>query len=240
MLRYLINFLYPPRCAACELRLPVDSTRRVCAECIARIERIPEPVCLICGIPLGNASRSDSNWCDQCAKSPPHYGAARAVTRYAAGDGPTVSAIIRRYKYGLDQSLAHALAECLGDPIAAGGQRLRHCDSRAAASRTLVLARIQPGRAARRGRGGPARATAGRGQSGARAFTPAQTMQDHRERLRNVRGAFAVKKPERVANRRVLLVDDVMTTGATADECARALLAAGARRVDVLTLARAI
>lgn len=59
------------------------------------------------------------------------------------------------------------------------------------------------------------------------------------ERRKNVRGAFAVPCPERVQGRRVLLVDDVLTTGATADACARALLAAGVRGVWVLTLARA-
>ncbi|MGH7838163.1 MAG: ComF family protein, partial [Candidatus Binataceae bacterium] len=67
-----------------------------------------------------------------------------------------------------------------------------------------------------------------------------QTAQDRRARLRNVHGAFAVRRPARIANRRVLLVDDVMTTGATVDECARTLLAAGARRVDVLALARVL
>ena len=55
-----------------------------------------------------------------------------------------------------------------------------------------------------------------------------------------MRRAFAVAKPARVATRAVLLVDDVMTTGATADECARVLLEAGARSVDVFTLARVL
>ncbi len=59
------------------------------------------------------------------------------------------------------------------------------------------------------------------------------------ERDANIRGAFSVPRPDRVAGRRVLLVDDVMTTGATADECARTLMAAGAARVDLLTLAQA-
>jgi predicted amidophosphoribosyltransferase len=65
-------------------------------------------------------------------------------------------------------------------------------------------------------------------------------MQNRAERSKNLRRAFAVKRPAQVASRRILLIDDVMTTGATADECARTLIAAGARRVDVLTLARAV
>ena len=73
-----------------------------------------------------------------------------------------------------------------------------------------------------------------------RRFTPPQTSRHHDERIKNVRRAFAVTHPERIKNRRVLIVDDVMTTGATVDECARVLLAAGAARVDVFTLARVL
>jgi ComF family protein len=59
-----------------------------------------------------------------------------------------------------------------------------------------------------------------------------------REREENVKGAFAVRQPDRVKDRRLLLIDDVFTTGATAGECARTLLAAGAVEVGVYTLAR--
>jgi len=69
--------------------------------------------------------------------------------------------------------------------------------------------------------------------------TPPQTDRPLPARLRNVAGAFAVHMPERVKGRRVLLVDDVMTTGATADACARALSEAGSAAVLVLALARA-
>ncbi len=60
------------------------------------------------------------------------------------------------------------------------------------------------------------------------------------QRRRNIRNAFGVRQPEAVRSRQVLLIDDVYTTGATADECARVLLKCGAARVDVLTLARAV
>src|SRR5580704_13056589 len=73
-----------------------------------------------------------------------------------------------------------------------------------------------------------------------RRFTPPQTSQHHDERIRNMRRAFVVTNPDRIKNRRVLIVDDVMTTGATVDECARVLLLAGATRVDVFTLARVL
>jgi ComF family protein len=68
--------------------------------------------------------------------------------------------------------------------------------------------------------------------------TPSQGRQNRVERKRNVAGAFAVKRGRNAKGMRVLLIDDVLTTGATAAECARVLLKAGAERVEVLTLAR--
>jgi len=65
-----------------------------------------------------------------------------------------------------------------------------------------------------------------------------QTGLGRSKRMKNLRGAFVINSPEKIKNRRILLVDDVYTTGATADACAGALLKGGAARVDVLTLAR--
>jgi competence protein ComFC len=70
--------------------------------------------------------------------------------------------------------------------------------------------------------------------------TTSQTSRHHDERIRNVRRAFRVTRPDCLKGRRLLLVDDVMTTGATVDECARTLVVAGAVSVDVFTLARVL
>lgn len=70
--------------------------------------------------------------------------------------------------------------------------------------------------------------------------TAPQTGLGRQQRLKNVKGAFSVRFPKAVHARKVLLIDDVYTTGATVDECARSLLEAGAAQVDVLTLARVI
>ena len=67
-----------------------------------------------------------------------------------------------------------------------------------------------------------------------------QTGLGRQQRLQNVKGAFSVRLPEEIKDRKVLVVDDVYTTGATVDACARSLLKAGAAQVDVLTLARPI
>ncbi|HEX4209528.1 MAG TPA: ComF family protein [Candidatus Binataceae bacterium] len=242
MLRYLINFIYPPRCAACDCRLPLDGRRRVCPICIGRLEPLPEPLCAVCGVPIASAAGGEG-WCGRCTESPPHFSRARAVARYRAGtdeDAQMLPALIRRHKYGLDQSLTHALAECLGNPLPVEGNDY-----------DLIMP-VPLHRARLRWRGFNQAVLLG--QVIARQLkcpldssslvrvreTDAQTGKDMRERRKNIRDAFSIRRPARIANRRVLLVDDVMTTGATVDECARTLLAAGARRVDVLTLARAL
>ena len=241
MLHYLLNFLYPPRCAVCDTGLPIDATRRVCAPCISAIEPLLPPLCRLCGTPLGAATTVEDR-CGHCQATPPAFDSARAITRYRADkDGASpVATLLRRHKYGLDQSLGRALAEFLDAapaldpesydvviPVPLHRSRLRWRGFNQAALLGEALARrlncpLDVASLARL------------------RSTPAQTTRDRAQRARNVRRAFGVSRPARVAGRRVLLVDDVMTTGATADECARVLRAAGARRIDVLTLARVL
>jgi ComF family protein len=71
-------------------------------------------------------------------------------------------------------------------------------------------------------------------------WTEPQTILSRAERRKNIKGAFSLRHPERIKGQRILLVDDVYTTGATVNECAKVLMRAGAEFVDVLTLARAI
>lgn len=210
---------------------------------------MPELICDVCGIPLAandaQAQGADAiEWCTSCRASPPHFTRARAVVRYRhdAGDDEhdVVPSIIRRHKYGLDQSLACALAECLGDTLPLGD----------ADYDVIIPVPLHSGRLRWRGFNQAAMLAVAVAQRLERPLdlsalvrvrpTPPQTMQNRSERSKNLRKAFAVKYMAQVASRRILLIDDVMTTGATADECARTLIVAGARRVDVLTLARAV
>lgn len=71
-------------------------------------------------------------------------------------------------------------------------------------------------------------------------WTAPQTALSRTERLKNIKGAFSVRHPQRIKGRKIVLVDDVYTTGSTVNECARVLMKAGAEFVDVLTLARAV
>jgi ComF family protein len=243
MLRYLVNFIYPPRCAGCEGQMDFDTSAHVCEVCIALIERVREPMCQVCGVPLQPVDHDRSDWCRACVESRPHFGRARAVARYRPGiseDGQVVPSIIRRHKYGRDQSLSRALAQCLGENLPLNGENY-----------DLVIP-VPLHRRRLRWRGFNQAALLGVAVSrkigctldvvtlARTRDTSPQTSLDSAQRRHNVRDAFAVTRPERIANRSLLLVDDVMTTGATLDECARTLLAAAARRVDVLTLARAV
>jgi ComF family protein len=151
-----------------------------------------------------------------------------------------VPSIIRRHKYGLDQSLSHALTECLGEKLPLGD----------ADYDVIIPVPLHIGRLRWRGFNQAAMLAVSVARRIDRPLdlrtlvrvreTPPQTQRNRDERIKNLKRAFAVRRPARIASRRILLIDDVMTTGATADECARTLLAAGARRVDVLTLARAV
>ncbi len=199
---------------------------------------------MCCGTPLQESAPAQmmANGARSCSDSPPHFSTARAITRYRAGDDEEapIPSMIRRHKYGLDQSLTHALAECLGDPLPLADSdydvvvpvplhRARLCWRGFNQAALLGIA------VARRMRRPLEVDTLIR----IRATSP-QTAKDRRERYRNVRDAFAVKRPEKVANRRVLLIDDVMTTGATVDECARALLACGCSTSGRAALARVL
>jgi ComF family protein len=238
----VLNFLYPPRCSACGTPLAADAGRRVCAQCVARVEPLPEPRCEVCGGPI-ESEASGAERCARCLAHRPHYRAARTIARYrtTAEDEPgSLPALIRRHKYGLDQSAGRALAEYLGDdlPVAAADYDVvipvplhwRRLWWRGFNQAALLAAEV-----ARR-LDLPLDTTA----MARRRFTTPQTSRHHDERIRNVRRAFAVTNHQRIKHRRVLLVDDVMTTGATVDECARVLLAAGATVVDVFTLARVL
>src|ERR1700733_9663819 len=111
MLHYLINFFYPPRCAACDARLGSGAVQRLCKDCHSHIDPILEPLCDICGIPLAAkplGTPADSvECCTSCLNSPPHFTRARAVVRYshsaAENDRVVVPLIVLRHKAGLCQ-----------------------------------------------------------------------------------------------------------------------------------------
>jgi ComF family protein len=233
----LLDLVYPALCPACDARLERDATPPWCAGCAASLEPLSAPHCVVCGEPFDSAG--PSHICRRCVASPPAFDEARAPLRY----GGALADALLRYKHGGREALGGALARCF-----AAASLAIHFDRDAD---VVVPVPLHPTRLAQRGFDQAARLARAiarakrlplllRGLRRIRA-TPPQTSLSGRARRQNVTGAFAAapRSSSALRDRRVLLVDDVLTTGATASACAHALRAAGAARVYVLTLARA-
>ena len=223
-------------CAGCGNGLEMHE-RVVCPACEARMTRIDHPLCLRCGEPFASGAGED-HLCGTCLVIDRGFEMARSAMRY---DGATIDLIVK-YKFKGDIRLAGFLAGLMDGPLdelAAGGKidlivpvplhadRLRERGY----NQAQLLAKMISEQ-----RGIPMDRWVLRRK---RATAP-QIGLPIKDRRLNVRGAFIVKKPERVADKTVLVVDDVLTTGATVSECSRVLLAAGAAKVRVATLARAV
>jgi ComF family protein len=230
----LLDLLFPPACPLCRAALASGAAGPLCAACDNRLPAASAPVCVRCGLPLAGAFDAEVA-CARCTHRPPPYDAARAPWRYLGTARRAVREFKYRHRWRVGRRLAEDMAGCarrswpadshdLIVPVPAHWlrRRLRGHDPAAelAARLSALLDTPCAPRAMRRVR-----------------WTPPQARLRGLERRRNVRGAFRAD-PGRIAGRRVLLVDDVLTTGATASACATALKVAGARRVHVLTAAR--
>lgn len=230
-----LNALLPPRCLKCGA--VVGAPGLLCAGCWESLSFLAPPCCAACGYPFEFAM-GEGALCAACLRERPPYERARAVLRYDEASRDIVLAL----KHGDRTDVAPALArwmaragrELLAEadlmvPVPMHRLRLFLRRYNQAALLALALAKLTGVPAAvdlllRR------RATPPQGRLGAAA------------RRRNVEGAFALRpeRAEMIAGRRVLLIDDVLTTGATAAACARVLLRAGAESVDVLVLAQVV
>jgi len=234
--RLLADLVFPAACEACRVALPLAHPTCLCAACVTAMPPPPAPLCLRCGVPLPAGA---SQPCPGCARRPPTFAVARSAALYlpaSAGLNP-LAAAVHALKYGGRRAVADALGMLLATrypfatdavlvPVPLHPSRLRERGFNQAALLARGLARrrglVVAGRALRRVRP-----------------TAAQPGLSAVDRRKNLAAAFAVRTPAAVAGRQVVLVDDVLTTGATADACSRVLLAAGARRVDVYTAGRA-
>lgn len=230
----LLDLVYPRTCSGCGVSLGADA-RHVCWNCRAGLRTIAPPHCALCGNPL--EGRADHAYvCYHCTQMKPAFDLARSAVRFEG----VAATLIHQFKYHgalwLQDDLADLLEACVrvhyaadpadavcAVPLFAARQRERGYNQ----ARVLAMAL-----AVRLGLPCWTRAVAR-----VRA-TETQTHLTARERLSNVKGAFRVRQADRIRGRRLLLVDDVMTTGATTSECARALKEAGAALVHVVTLAR--
>ena len=228
-----LDMVLPPRCLSCGI--PVAEIGTLCGHCWTGLTFISAPRCLICGVPFVYEVPEET-LCGQCRRRPPGYDRARAVLRYDAASRGLVIAFKHADRTDAAPTFAAWLHHAAGDmldggpllmPVPLHPARLRarrYNQSALMAARLARIARLDwsaDGLVR-------TRPTRSQGRLGAD------------ERRRNVGGAFALSAAGRaaVAGRRVVLIDDVLTTGATVEACARPLRAGGAEAVDVLTLTR--
>ena len=232
--RALLDVLYPPHCVLCEAG--AESGQVLCAACREKAPRLQAPFCQVCSTPF--SGKIDGPFtCSNCNAQRFAFSNAVSCRRSA---GP-VRELIHRFKYQgqlpLKKQLGAWLAETLADP------RLQTppCDllvpvplhfarrRERGFNQSLVLAKelfrhsgIPVSDCLRRIR-----------------YTQTQTTFDREERMENLRGAFQMRHHRDVTRLHLLIIDDVLTTGSTVNECARVLMAAGAASVRVATVARA-
>ncbi|BAS28802.1 competence protein ComF [Limnochorda pilosa] len=253
----------PPLCLICRDGPVTARSEPLCPECLAELPRLHGFLCERCGQPTEPERVRDppgtrgekGRWppvlrrtrevflrvaggpveCPRCRRDPPAFARARAVGLYSGW----LRAAVHRLKYRGEAELSLPLGALMG--------LLAREELLFATTSAVVPVPLHPGRLQERGYNQSELLAAGVARLLARPLRPEllarprptapQVGLDEGSRRRNLQGAFAVSDARSVRGRRILLVDDVLTTGATCREAARTLLAAGARRVDVLTLA---
>jgi len=230
----LLDMVFPRMCAGCGG--PVgDESRHICWECLASLWPVQFPHCMVCGNPV-QGMVTHEYVCSLCTGHKRHFDRARSSVLF---DGRIVN-IVHAFKYGqaahLSADLAGLLAVCANthyapeDVDAVTFVPLHHRKER---ERTYNQAHLLAGNLA---------SILGKPLLSRCLVrwrpTLTQTALTAVERRKNMQGAFRARNEKWIEGRRILLVDDVMTTGATVDECAKTLKAAGAAEVRAITVAR--
>ena len=239
--RELADLLFSRECDGCGAPLTGDGETLYCWDCLAKVAWLRMPWCACCGDPVEGTVPAEFR-CAWCARKRPAYDWARSAARFEG----VVAESLKRLKYHGGVWTADGLGEMLHRTwrTCAPGGVPPEADCVAAVPLFRVRMRERSynqsallGAALAERLGVPFREPLRRVRD-----TPTQTKLSARERAANMAGAFAVRRWRKgsVAGKRIVLVDDVMTTGATVNECAKALKAAGAAAVYVLTVARGI
>ncbi|MFQ5991626.1 MAG: ComF family protein [Nitrospiraceae bacterium] len=234
----LLNLVLPVDCSSCGIGLTDDPVPFFCRQCWGDIRPLQGPACPRCGRPFASPvtmTYSPTHHCAACRHRRPAFTQAWSLYPYT----PPLRDAIRLFKYRRKVVLADALGDLFSGPwpqlpeldvvipVPLHSSRLREREF----NQSLLLAdRLNHHLRLPLSHDNLVRTRA----------TRLQTELSRSARLRNLRRSFVVRRPDDVAGKRILLVDDVLTTGTTVNECAKALRRAGSGDVYVGTLARAI
>lgn len=236
----VLNLVYPDRCLACSMPVVRQQDCGLCAQCWQKTLRleITHPFCPSCGIPYQTFGGDEDHLCGSCSSEMPSFSGARSFGYYTG----ELRMLVHNLKFNRRRNLSRLLSPLLAQTFVNNWHR-SEVD-------LIVPVPLHPRR--RRERGFNQAAVLAHGLSRLLAvpmsesalcrvsYTLPQVGLTDLERIQNVRRAFAARNSQTFSGRRILLLDDVMTTGATVRSACKALLEGGALRVSVLTLARAV
>jgi ComF family protein len=236
-LRGLLDILFPPLCHVCKCFIPDAGPIHLCRACSEKISPVCSPMCTVCGVPFRTEQGID-HVCSSCTVTSRPFVSARAAVLF---DGPAQK-LIHRLKYGNKVHLSRPL----------GLMTARYLSSFAAecGAELIVPVPLHPRRLRQRGFNQALlladfltkgwHIPTSRNNLRRIRWTEPQIHLSGDDRVKNVRDAFAVKDPVLFEGKRLLLVDDVYTTGSTVAECAKVLKRSGAGKIHVATVARAV
>jgi ComF family protein len=231
-----LDVLFPPLCHVCRRFIPKAGELHICPDCRELMPPIAAPLCIVCGIPFTGAG--NDHVCGSCNTSPRRFDAARAALVYEGASRDLIHAFKYRSKTHLSRPLALLTIEMLSEFIQSRQSDLimpvplhRKKLASRGFNQAVLLGEILSQRLKIR--------LDRRNLRRIRWTEPQVNLAAH-DRRTNVKGAFSIQDPALVYGRRVLLVDDVLTTGSTSEECGKVLKAAGANDVTVVTVARAL
>ena len=227
----LIAFVFPAKCRRCETPMGVGKVHYLCDTCWEQIELLKPPWCRICGLPGWSAV------CADCGEPPPLFRRLRTVAFYE----PTLREAIHLMKYEKKQVISKHLIQLL--------QAHLPVDLAATDYDFLLPIPLHTNRFRQRGFNQAEQIAQGVAQVWGvpvrtdillriRDTAPLSSLGSHEERMKNIAGAFEVQSPDSIQNRKILLIDDIFTTGTTINEALKALQVASPDCVDVLTLTR--
>lgn len=233
----ILDLLLPRSCAGCQSVWLSTAEGLWCESCLRELPWISSPICPTCGTPYPSSPSAPDHLCGECALSGMPFDTARSAVEHEG----VVRDRIHQFKFGGRLHWVPALvalldrtfhSECPGrvDMIIPVPLHVRRLKERGYNQSALLA-----GRLARR-LGFPARFDV----LERIRWTDPQTRLNREDRQKNVKGSFRVNTPNAVKGKRILLVDDVFTTGTTLMECSKALKNGGAGEVHALTVTRAV